>query len=210
MITSILKVKTGQELTAHEVLAKAGFDVYTPFFERSQQEKVSQKQRALMRRNRQRLKNVHHAEPYLSGWLFVRFEQTSHNIYKLFTYLEQKRYLYGVLTLGGELYPFSDERMSRFKQLLSEMEKVDPCVKARGYDPKRDSRKNKQRKYADNTPIIFNEGEGAEFMDGAFAGLMFEVVGMQNDLVSLEIELFGRQTLVEAYPEDLRKIVKAA
>jgi transcription antitermination factor NusG len=77
----------------------------------------------------------------------------------------------------------------------------------RGYDPKLESRKNKQRIYGQKEvkAAIFKAGETVEFIDGSWAGLKLEVTKQGDDMVDLEGMVFGRATKITAYPEDLQK-----
>ena len=210
---NILKVRTGHELVAHELFEDHGFEVYTPFIGRRQLVKLTRKQQALKARGGRAAKNikthVHYADPINDGWLFIRFDGSDAMKYKLFTILERKTYLYGVLTHGETLYGFPEGDMAKYRDRLTELYQSGKHRRlvVRGYDRKKDSRKNRQRKYGQKELVIpvFKAGDKVEFMAGNWDHLMFDVVKYSEHIVDLEVELFGRITRVQAEPIKLRK-----
>lgn len=205
---NILKIKSGTELVAHELFSKMQrhdktpmFEVWTPF------ETKRQVRRRLSKKDRRGF--VHYAQPLLPGWLFIRFDQSDELTARLFNTIDHRPFLYGVITTQGALYQFPDKYVELFKEALVGLARGGfNRISLRGYDPERDSRKNKQRLYGQKAfePTQFKAGDKVEFLNGGWGELKFEVTQHGDDVVKLQTKMLGKITELEANNEDLKKI----
>ena len=196
----ILKVRSGRELVVHDlicadpVLRREGAGAYTPF--QTKHQRLTAKRRATRQRPRP------YAEPVMGGWMFVTLPTTA-ALARLLQLIEARAYLYGLLTRTdahtGEPVPL----MVRSAD-MADMRKAN----GRSYDPKRDSRKNLQRIYAQSTVDIpeLSAGEVVRMVQGAWAGMDFVVTEVAPELAKLKVVVFGAEREVTARREDLRKV----
>ena len=182
-IWHIAKVKGGMELAAHEVLAKAGFELFTPFETRYLSERG--------RKARGRGRRVAYAEPVIKGYLFLQVDEGKYLDFA--TIASEKHFLYGLMGRAEKLAFFPDAHLSGLREVYRD-----------GYDHKRDSRKNRAKKYAQAVVLPkFTEGQRAKFIAGGFAGLVCEVKAFDEHTLRAQVEqvLFGvpRIVTVDAY-----------
>lgn len=181
----ILKVKTGQELVAHELLQSEGFEVYTPFetkFLRNTQAR---------RKNRTR---IPYADPVFKGYLLFRFEDIR-LIAALYFLMEHRSYLYGPLIAREGFYCLPDADIALLRETYPT-----------GYDRRIHSRKNRQRKYAQAITVPkFERGDAVRFLEGPLAGIDMKVTLANDDRLRLLMTIFGSEREVEATAWELRK-----
>jgi len=181
----ILRVKSGQELGAHELLERHGATCYTPFQTKFL---TATKQRRAAR------KRIPYADPIFKGYLLFSFEDTRF-ILKLKHLCEHRSYLYGPLLASEGFYCLS-------RDSLAEMRSVYPT----GYDKRLHSRKNRQRKYAQVIEVPkFTQGDVVRYLDGPMAGIDMRVHEVKDDKLRLYMTIFGSEREVSASAWELER-----
>ena len=193
---NIYRVRSGMELTAHELLLEHGFQVFTPF--------LTKHQRLTRQQRKQRQRPRAYAEALFSGWLIVS-DEGDKGIHTMSHIMQKRNYIYGAVMAADRPFQLSDEWVQKRQNGYHGQAQ-------RSYDPKRDARKNRKKIYG-QAPIEipeFKEGETVSLTHGPFVGLDMEVQSVKDDVVKLAYAFFGRETLIEASAFDLEKIEKVA
>jgi transcription antitermination factor NusG len=207
---NVLRIKTGQELNAHElfardhVLKREGVDLYTPFTE--------MRQRPTRKMKAKRERGFIYAKPVIQGWLIARPE-TPAALARMMQLIDDKPYLYGFLTKGDQPYVITDSIVTHMRDGDPKRDESGQFVEkrwkglGRSYDPKRDSRKNRKRIYAQSTRTLpeLEPGEVTRMLEGPFQGIDMTVQTVSEEWARVSFVIFGSERTIDAPREELQK-----
>lgn len=207
---NLARIKTGSELSAHEVfvrdkvLRREGIDLYTPFIER--------RQRPTRKMKASRQRAFTYAEAALQGWLIFR-PHTPVALARVMQLMDDKPYLYAVQLSGPQPY-------SIHPRMINVMINGEPLRDAdgiyiegrwkglgRSYDPKRDSKKNRKKIYAQGTQALpeLSPGEVTRMLEGPWTGIDMKVEQVREEWATVSFKLFGAERTIEAPRIDLTR-----
>ena len=198
----IITVRTGRELVLHEIFNKAGFEVYTPFETRFQTQRARQARA-------ERRSPTPYAFPLYGGYLFIGSDQSKSDALMGIGYLIRRRSdAFNIMTYQGEAVSLTGEEMRLWRRQLRAEIGGRKRVVLRGYDPKRDARKNKSRLYGQEEISLpkFELGEKVEFMSGGFQGLGAEITQSGGSVVTVLTQLFGHRREIKVDVKELRRV----
>lgn len=200
----ILNCRSGRELFLHELFVKAGYQVYTPF-ERLYQRQVSRKAR------KERKPPEVYAEALFRGYLFVGSDKDVGQALLGIAYIIDRRDdAYSFMVDRGEPFVLSGPMMQRWRETLLQAHSGRKNYVTRGYDPRRDARKNRRRLYGQQVVTIphFTVGEQVKFLTGGFQGLGAEITKVGSESVSVLMTIFGSKR--EMHDIDVYELQKSA
>jgi len=198
----IITVRTGRELVLHEIFNKAGFEVYTPF------ETRFQTQRARVARTERRSPTPY-AVPLYGGYLFIGSDLPMTQALMGIAYMIKRRPdAFYIMTYQGKAVSLTGEEMRLWRRQLRVEIGGRKRVVLRGYDAKRDARKNRSRLYGQEVIEIptFKLGEEVEFMSGGFQGLGAEITQTGSSFVTVLTQLFGHRREMKVDVKELRRV----
>ena len=198
----ILKVRTGRELILHELFLRAGFEVYTPF------ETKFQAPRSLKARVMRKTATPY-ASPLYEGYLVLGSDSPADvALTGIGHVMDRRDDVLDFVWHKGERYSFSQSNMDKWKQHVRDGLSSRKNIVLRGYDPRRDARKNQSRLYGQDSITIptFTKGERVEFMNGGFQSLSAEVTAVDDDFIQVMTTIFGTKREMKVDPYDLRKV----
>lgn len=197
----IVNVRSGRELFLHEMFAKAGFEVYTPFETRFQ---APRSRKARTERQTPRP----YAHPLYGGYLFVGSDMALEDSLMGMSYIIERRDdAYSFMVDRGAAVSITGRDMDNWRQGLREEIGGRKRVVLRGYDPRKDARKNQSRLYGQDIITLpkFTAGERVEFMSGGFQGLGAEITEVGPELVTVLATIFGTKREMKVDPYELRQ-----
>jgi len=200
----IVNVRAGRELFLHELFEKNGYTVYTPFEQKFQHAR-SRKARAARAPARA------YAEALFSTYLFVGSDKDTGRALLGIEYVINRRadaYSFMVSNSGDPLI-LTSTYMSAFKSRLDKDNEKKSNIFIRGYDPKRDSRKNQTRLYGQESVIIpvFDEGDAIKFMSGSWQGITAKISESKDGKLKVIADLFGSKRILSGVdPFEVQKV----
>ena len=189
----VLSCRSNRTLHAHEQVDKYVHSVFTPF---------EVKFRGLTRLDRKNgVKRRPEAKPCFGGYLFFSLTEES-DLSGLLHLINHRSYLHRIYmskSSVGQMYHLPKD----FMDWMADW--------GRGYDRKKDSRKNLQRIYGekalpDRPPApIFEIGESVEFLSGGMQGIKATMKGGKGEIAEIETMIFGSVRTIKASVFDLKK-----
>ena len=199
----IINVRSGRELFLHELFDSNGYEIYTPF-ETKFQRPVSRKART------ERKPPVAYAEPLFKGYLFVGGSMGVGQALAGIGYIIDRREdAYSFMIDRGEAFVMSDDMMQKWQNLLTQAHSGKSRYVIRGYDPRRDGKKNQSRLYGQEAITIptFTKGEKVKFMSGGFQSLGAEISASEHGKIDVLMTIFGSvREIKDVDPYELRKV----
>ena len=198
----IVNVRSGRELFLHELFLKAGFDVYTPFL-------VEVKHQRSRKARKERLPAREIAKALWPSYLLVGSQKPVGDALLGIGYIIQERDdAYSFMVDGNIPVTLSEAAMKIHRLKMRQDLSGKKRVVLRGYDPKRDARKNQNRLYGRDIITLpnFTPKERVEFVTGGFEGLGAQVTSVSDDFITVMTKIFGQDREMKVDPYELRKV----